>query len=83
MNTEVVIFTGLASVHLSLDSVVYGLIITFLVGCVIGFMFYEFTKNDRYIYSKTNHAPLIKKGPPKTQKKEDNKKYPTKTTRSS
>ena len=83
MNKEVVIFTDIASVHLSLDSVIYGLIITFLAGCVIGFMFYKFTKNDRYIYSKANHAPLIKKGPPKTQKKEDTQKYPTKIPRSS
>ena len=33
MNT--VIFTDIASVHLSLDSVIYGLIITFLAGCVL------------------------------------------------
>ena len=78
MNT--VIFTDIASVHLSLDSVIYGLIITFLVGCVVGFMFYKFTKNDRYIYSNVNQTPQLKKGPPNTQQNEDTKKFPTKIT---
>jgi uncharacterized membrane-anchored protein YhcB (DUF1043 family) len=82
MNTEVATFSDLASIQLSLYPAVYGLIITFLVGCVIGFLFYKFTKNDRYI-SNTNHAPPKKKGQPKTQQKEDTKKYPTKITRSS
>ena len=83
MNTEVATFSDLASVQLSLYPAVYGLIIIFLVGCVIGFLFYKFTKNDRYINSNTNHAPPILKGPPKIQQKEDTKKYPTKITRSS
>ena len=54
MNIEVDTFSDLASIQLSLYPAVYGLIITFLVGCVIGFLFYKFTKNDRYINSKKN-----------------------------
>ena len=82
MNTEVATFSDLASVQLSLYPALYGLIIIFSVGFVIGFLFYKFTKNDRYINSNTNHDPPIKTGPPKTQK-EDNKKNPSKITRSS
>ena len=68
MNTEVATFSDLASIQLSLYPAVYGLIITFLVGCVIGFLFYKFTKNDRYI-SNTNQTQILNKGPTKTQQK--------------
>ena len=83
MNTGVATFSDLASIQLSLHPAVYGLIIVFSVGFVIGFMFYKFTKNDQYINSNTNQTQILKKGPPKTQQKEDTKKYPTKIIRSS
>ena len=76
MNT--VIFTDIAS--LSLDSVIYGLIMTFLAGFVIGFLVYEMTKTDRYIYTYANLTPPLKKGSPNTQQNEDTKKFPTKIT---
>jgi uncharacterized membrane-anchored protein len=75
------IFSNLASQ--SLDSVIYGLIMTFLAGFVIGFLVYEMTKTDRYIYTYANLTPPLKKGPPRIHKKQDTKKYPTKITRSS
>jgi uncharacterized membrane-anchored protein len=75
------IFSNLASQ--SLDSVIYGLIMTFLAGFVIGFLVYEMTKTDRYIYTYANLTPPLKKSPPKTQEKEDALKYPTKIPRSS
>jgi uncharacterized membrane protein YraQ (UPF0718 family) len=69
MNTEVATFSDLANIHLSLYPGVYGLIIIFLVGFVIGFLFYKWTKKDRYIYSDTNQTQILKKGPSKTEKK--------------
>jgi hypothetical protein len=56
---------------------------TFLAGFVIGFLVYEMTKTDRYIYTYANLTPPLKKSPPKTQEKEDALKYPTKIPRSS
>jgi hypothetical protein len=78
---NMVIFTDPST--LSLDSVASWLITTFLAGFVIGFLVYEMTKTDRYIYTYANLTPPLKKGPPRIHKKQDTKKYPTKITRSS
>lgn len=69
MNTGEATFSDLASIHLSLFPALYGLIIIFSVGLVIGFLFYKWTKKDRYIYSNTNQTQILEKGAPKTQKK--------------